>query len=276
MKCINPAPFETWKVIVRNSRKLHKAILLWATISVLSSCQRAPTNDTTQISLKERVEALNNETVGAIDLGRGYAYPTKNSEFIISHKDEAVPILVEALKDERKPIKVGHVAYILRRIDSDKGREAAAETSNKLSAKGSLMSFEERFALGELRDYLDHVKERGSAQVSSQTPTKDKCDFSKRTSLRAQSSHGSSMLSFPKPHYPPEAKERGAQGTVAVLLLVNVRTGLVEQTCVIEGDETLHAAATEAALRVKFSPYSRYIQEKFSYAEERVVYGFRP
>jgi TonB family protein len=135
------------------------------------------------------------------------------------------------------------------------------------------MSVEERFAWGELNDYLDQVNHH---KVVSQTPTKKECDFSKWTSLRARANYGSPMLSFPRPQYPPEAKERGAHGTVAVLLLVNVRSGLVEQACVSEGHEALHAAAKEAALRVKFSPYSRYVQENYSYAEERVVYGFLP
>jgi hypothetical protein len=175
--------------------------------------------------------------------------------------------------DENKLIKVGYAAYILRKINSDKGKESAAETLDKLSAKGSEMSVAERFAWGELKDYLDQVDH---PQAVSQTPTKAKCDFSKWTSLRARANYGSPMLSFPKPQYPAEAKERGAHGTVAVLLLVNVRTGLVEQACVIEGDEMLHAAAKDAALHVKFSPYSRYIQGNFLYAEERVVYGFRP
>lgn len=102
MKGLNPASFETWNAIVRNSRRLHTAVLLCAMISVLSSCQRAQENRNTQFSLRERVEALNNESLGAMDSGRAYAHATNNTEFVISHKDEAVPILVEALKDEKK------------------------------------------------------------------------------------------------------------------------------------------------------------------------------
>ena len=82
------------------------------------------------------------------------------------------------------------------------------------------------------------------------------------------------MISFPQPEYPADAKARGIHGRVAVRLLVNVRTGLVERACVIEGDEALAQAAKDAGMRVKFSPYSDYIQKKFTFAEEVVTYGF--
>ena len=59
-----------------------------------------------------------------------------------------------------------------------------------------------------------------------------------------------------------------------VLLLVNVRSGLVEQACVVEGDEAFTSSAKDAGLRVKFKPYSNYIQKNHSYAEEIVTYNF--
>lgn len=92
--------------------------------------------------------------------------------------------------------------------------------------------------------------------------------------MKAHTNHGSPMISFPKPEYPPEARERGIHGSVAVRLLVNVRTGLVERACIIEGDKTLAPAAKDAAMRVKFSPYSQDIQARYEFAEELVTYGF--
>lgn len=92
--------------------------------------------------------------------------------------------------------------------------------------------------------------------------------------MKAQTNHGSPVISTPRPQYPPEAKERAVEGKVAVRLLVNVRTGLVEQACLIEGNEVFAPAAIEAGLRIKFDPYSYYIQQKFSYAEEIVTYQF--
>jgi len=82
------------------------------------------------------------------------------------------------------------------------------------------------------------------------------------------------MISSPRPQYPTEAKERGVEDQVAVRLLVNVRTGLVEKACVIKGEEVFAQAAIEAGMRVKFDPYSDYIQQKFAYAEEIVKYQF--
>ena len=90
--------------------------------------------------------------------------------------------------------------------------------------------------------------------------------------MEARASHDSSMINAPKPEYPSQAN--GIEGTLAVRLLVNVRNGLVEQACIIEGHQALAETAKEAGLRVKFSHYSKYIQEKFTYAEEIVSYRF--
>lgn len=133
------------------------ALIFSLTTCLFGSCQGRARD---QRTLQERIEALNDESLGTMSLGKGQAHPTDNTEFIIWHQNEAVPLLVEALKDEKKPVKVGYAAYILRRIDSDKGKEAAAETFNKLSPKGSGMSVEERFAFGELKEYLDQVNKK--------------------------------------------------------------------------------------------------------------------
>ena len=92
--------------------------------------------------------------------------------------------------------------------------------------------------------------------------------------MKARAIYGSPLLSMPQPEYPPAAKGRGIQGKVVVLLLVNVRSGLVEQACVVEGDEAFTSSAKDAGLRVKFKPYSSYIQNNYSYAEEIVTYNF--
>ena len=84
------------------------------------------------------------------------------------------------------------------------------------------------------------------------------------------------MVSMPKPTYPSEAKERGIKGQVSVLMLVNVQSGHVEKTCVMTGDEMLRAAAKDAAMKVQFQPYSKYIQDHYSYAEELITYTFGP
>lgn len=114
---------------------------------------------------------------------------------------------------------------------------------------------------------------RRDAPAQGET-SKEECDFSKFSPMKAHTNFGSPMISFPKPEYPPAARDRGIQGSVAVRLLVDVRTGLVKRACIIEGDEVLAPAAKDAAMRVKFSPYSEDIQAKFAFAEELVTYGF--
>ena len=137
-----------------------------ALIAVLITCVlvSCPARQTAQRTMQKRIEALNDEGVGTINLGTGQAHPTDNTEFIISHEQEAIPLLVDALRDEKKPVKVGYAAYILRRISSDAGKQMATETSGKLSTKGSATTVEERFALRELRDYLDALDAKPSSQ----------------------------------------------------------------------------------------------------------------
>ena len=122
---------------------------------------------------------------------------------------------------------------------------------------------------------------RGGHQTSSTTKNPqqtsmqsqmEKCGFSNFKPMKAQVNYGSPVLSMPQPAYAVTA--HGRQGKVVVLLLVNVRSGTVEQTCVLEGDEALASAAKSAGLQVRFEPYSGYIQNKYTYAEEIVKYNF--
>jgi|ERR1044071_3523249 TonB family protein len=111
--------------------------------------------------------------------------------------------------------------------------------------------------------------------AASPTPEKEKCDFSEFSPRGVQPpALCRAALSLPKPEYPPEAKERGIQGKVAVLMLVNSRTGLVERACVTKGDEALGTAAKKAALRARFWPYSKHVQEKYAYVQELLTYNF--
>src|SRR5262245_22753382 len=95
---------------------------------------------------------------------------------------------------------------------------------------------------------------------------KPRCDFAEYKPMKAGANQHSPMVSVPKPSYPSDARAQGIQGTVVMLLLVNTRTGSVEQVCALEGNELLVPAAKEAALRVKFEPYSSFIQEHFAYS----------
>lgn len=61
---------------------------------------------------------------------------------------------------------------------------------------------------------------------------------------------------------------------MTVRVLINVRTGLVEQACAVDGDESLKRAAEVAALKVQLSPYNGYIKQKYTYATGAVIYNF--
>lgn len=109
-------------------------------------------------TLKARVSSLEHERLGPSSLGTAVAMPTDNTEYIISQKEQAIPVLVEALKQKNKPVLVGYGAYCLRRLASDQGEEAAASVYSELSNKGPDPTYEERFALGELAEYLEFLK----------------------------------------------------------------------------------------------------------------------
>ena len=115
-----------------------------------------------------------------------------------------------------------------------------------------------------------------SRPIVKDTIKKGECDFSKFAPMEAHANYGSQVLSMPQPVYPPDARDRGIKGRVSVLVLVNVRSGLVEQACIRDGDAALVSAARDAALKVKFAPYSSYVQKKYSHAQEIVNYNFEP
>ena len=114
-----------------------------------------------QAELKRRVAALANEPLGPSSLGFARAMPTENTEYIVEQKGEAVPLLVEALKEQRKPVLIGYAASCLRLIGSAQGKEVASRTLYVIRNKGERMSIEDRFAVEELTRYLEHLSVKG-------------------------------------------------------------------------------------------------------------------
>jgi len=108
-------------------------------------------------ALKSRIAALENESLGPIDSGNAIAHPTENTEYIIAHRDEAVALLVEALREEHKPVLIAYAAYCLRRIGSNRGKDPAASLYKALAQRGDQVSLKERFARYELKEYLDQA-----------------------------------------------------------------------------------------------------------------------
>jgi hypothetical protein len=111
----------------------------------------APQN---QASLKAKVEALENQPPGPGHLGVTSALELPNVTEIIAEGQNAVPFLVEALKQENKPVLIGYAAYCLRRIKTDKGKEPALHLYKKYFKKRGRLTGEEPFALNELTHYL--------------------------------------------------------------------------------------------------------------------------
>ena len=114
-----------------------------------------------------------------------------------------------------------------------------------------------------------------NANVQPRDQTAD-CGFSKLGAMKPRATYSSPVVSMPRPIYPDDAKARGIKGAVTVILLVDVRSGQVENACVTGGNEALAVAAKEAGLKVKFAPYAEYIQKKYSHAQEIVTYNFQP
>jgi hypothetical protein len=112
------------------------------------------------------------------------------------------------------------------------------------------------------------------AKSSSAEAEKQRCDFSDYKPLTLRGTLGSQATSMPIPKYPPEAKEQKIAGRVTVKVLINVRSGVIERACAIQGDDLLRNAAEAAALKIKLRSYSNYIKEKYNYAEGVVIYNF--
>ena len=107
-----------------------------------------------QVSLKAKVEALENQPLGPASLGSASPFESANVTEIIAEGEKAVPFLVEALKQENKPVLVGYAAYCLRRIKTDKGKEPALRLYKKLYKSRSRLRGEEPFAFNQLTLYL--------------------------------------------------------------------------------------------------------------------------
>jgi len=80
-------------------------------------------------------------------------------------------------------------------------------------------------------------------------------------------------IRLPKPQYPPEVEARKTEGTVNVKILINPRTGDVEKSCAVDGDddELVKRAAEAAALDSKFQS-SKYYSDRYSYLEGHITY----
>lgn len=151
----NPEPRES------HSRKmvpLFFCCIIQAAFLMQCNSTKPPSNVGPEDTLKQRVSALEHERLGPSSLGAAVAMPTDNTEYVISRKKEAIPLLIEALNQKDKPVLVGYAAYCLRRLASDQGSEAAARAKSELSKRNQDLTYEQRFALGELAEYLESLK----------------------------------------------------------------------------------------------------------------------
>ena len=110
-----------------------------------------------QASLKAKVEALENQPLGPSSLGSATPFESPNVTEIIAAGDKVVPFLVEALKQEKKPVLVGYAAYCLRGIKTDKGKEPAVNLYKKFYKKRARLIGEESFAFNQLTHYLIEI-----------------------------------------------------------------------------------------------------------------------
>ena len=110
-----------------------------------------------QASLKAKVDALENQPLGPTHLGINHPLELQNVSEIIAAGDNAVPFLVEALKQEKKPVLVGYAVYCLRRIKTDKGKEPAVNLYKKLYKRRERLVGDEPFAFNQLIQYLVEI-----------------------------------------------------------------------------------------------------------------------
>lgn len=110
-----------------------------------------------QASLKAKVEALQNQMLGPGHLGINEAFESPNVTEIIAEGENAVPFLIEGLKQEKKPVLVGYAAYCLRKIKTDKAREPAVQLYKRFYKKRGRLTGDESFALHELTLYLIEI-----------------------------------------------------------------------------------------------------------------------
>jgi hypothetical protein len=121
---------------------------------ILTGCQ------TPAERLKTSIDALQFQTIGGSDLGIPFAASTKNTRYIVSKGQKAVPLLVVVLKENEKPMLVGYAAYCLRIIGSSAGKEEAINSIGMLKVKNKVgLNMQEQFALHELVQYVNSIEE---------------------------------------------------------------------------------------------------------------------
>ena len=108
-------------------------------------------------SLQARVKALENEPLGPGSLGYPSARESANVSEIIAAGEKAVPFLVEALNEEKKPVLVGYAAFCLRKMKTDKGKEPAVRLYKTFYKRRARLADDEPFAFNELTLYLNDI-----------------------------------------------------------------------------------------------------------------------
>jgi hypothetical protein len=115
----------------------------------------------TESELRARIEAFQSDVHEFISLGAPLTLGTANTEYVILHRKQAVPLLLEAVQDPKHFKKVGFAFYCLRKMRERSGFELACGVVNKLEAKAASgpLSGDEFFARNEARLYLRAVSE---------------------------------------------------------------------------------------------------------------------
>src|SRR5260221_8439923 len=76
--------------------------------------------------IRAQVADLQNEQLLLMDVGTYYAVATKKTKAITASGEVAIPVLVEALENEKaNSVLLGYVAYCLRQMHSNSGERAA-------------------------------------------------------------------------------------------------------------------------------------------------------
>lgn len=84
-------------------------------------------------------------------------------------------------------------------------------------------------------------------------PENGNCNFSDVKTVWISHFTRSTIATIKRPEYPPEAVERGIEGLVNVIFLVDA-DGKVIRACAVDGNRLLGKAAEEAVLQWKFNP----------------------
>lgn len=105
-----------------------------------------------------RIEAFEKDQYDFVSFGVPHTVGNENTDFILAHRKEAIPVLHKALRNRDRPKAIGFAAFCLRSMRDRTGKGIAAKALADIEASKTEPNLDRVFARNEL---LLYIKQEG-------------------------------------------------------------------------------------------------------------------